>query len=441
MLLVYFSKNNFFCDKHHFGPGLLSPLLESFLQLYDLRIFLSFCLDGEFQSNVTRFTLPIRSLAFNKSGSLLAAAGDDDGIKLIATIDSSISKVLKGHKGPVTSLAFDPVNEYLASIDSLGTVIFWELSSGKQVHVLNAVAPNCDSDFSLINVLSWSPNGETLAVPGLRNDVVMYDRDTAEKMFTLKGDHERPVCFLSWSPNGKYIATSSLDKQVLIWDVDLRQDIERQKFDDRVCSLAWKPNGNALAVIDVLGKFGIWDSAVPSCMKSPTDGASNFQARSTNELLFGEDENPSISGSLDDEVDESHDESAPITHKRLRKQSILQENSDENSDGADGLLYQIEKRSRSSAKHGIRIGVGKEKSASSLNSSRPKMQESFQSGSTPVQAGKRRFLAYNMLGSITTLENEGYYHIEVIRISHLFNAKMFLLDTDCTADKLVLLDL
>lgn len=358
--------------------------------------------------------MPIRSLAFNKSGSLLAAAGDDDGIKLIATIDSTISRVLKGHKASVTGLAFDPKNEFLASVDSVGTVIYWELSSGKSVHTLNSVAPICDSDSSLSNVLSWSPDGEILAVPGLRNDVVMYDRDTAEKLFTLKGDHEKSVCFLSWSPNGKYIATSGLDKQVLIWDIDLRQDIERQKFDDRITGLAWKSNGNALAVIDVMGKFGVWESTIPSCMKSPIDGAPSPQIRNDSGFLFDEDnEKSSASGSLDNVDEESHGESVPITGKRLRKQSILEDCFGEDSDGEEGLLRQIESRKRNSAKRKVDIGKGDECS-SLMKSIRVRMQEAFQPGSTPIQPGKRRFLCYNLLGSITTLENEGNSHIEVM---------------------------
>ncbi|KAJ0988269.1 hypothetical protein J5N97_006625 [Dioscorea zingiberensis] len=369
--------------------------------------------DGEFQSNVTRFTLPIRSLAFNKSGSLLAAAGDDDGIKLIATIDSTISRVLKGHKAPVTGLAFDPKNEFLASVDSVGTVIFWELSSGKLVHTLTGIAPICDSDTSLSNVLGWSPDGEILAAPGLRNDVVMYDRDTAEKLFTLKGDHERTICFLSWSPNGKYMATSGLDKQILIWDIDLRQDIERQKFDDRISGLAWKLNGNALAVIDVMGKFGVWEPTIPSCMKSPIDGAPTLQIKTDSGLLFDEDdEKPSASGSLDNVDEESDGESAPITRKRLRKQSIYEDCFGEDSDGEEGLLRQIESRKKYSDKR--EVGAGRrEECASSIKFARPKMQEAFQPGSTPIQPAKRRFLCYNLLGSITTLENEGYSHIEV----------------------------
>uniref|UniRef100_A0ACD5XQU9 Uncharacterized protein n=1 Tax=Avena sativa TaxID=4498 RepID=A0ACD5XQU9_AVESA len=169
--------------------------------------------DGTFQSNVARFTLPIRSLAFNKKGTLLAAAGDDDGIKLIATIDNTISKVLKGHKGSVTGLAFDPLNDYLASVDSFGTVMFWDLCLGSEARTLKRVAPTFGSDHSVKNALCWSPDGQTLAVPGLRNNVVMYDRDTGEEVFTLKGEHEQPVCSLCWSPNGRYLATASLDRQ------------------------------------------------------------------------------------------------------------------------------------------------------------------------------------------------------------------------------------
>lgn len=389
------------------------------LDILNWSIYIS---DGEFQSNVTRFTLPIRSLAFNKSGSLLAAAGDDDGIKLIATIDSSISRVLKGHKGSVTGLAFDPKNEFLASVDGFGTVIIWELSTGKAVHTLKAIAPNYDSDESLLNVLNWSPDGETLAVPGLRNDVVMYDRDTAEKLFTLKGDHEKTVCFLAWSPNGKYMATSALDKQVLIWDIDQRQDIERQKFDDRICCLAWKPNGNALAVMDVTGKFGVWDSAVPSHMKSPTEGAPGLNANDL--LLFDDDDDddgghdPGSSGSLDDVIEDSHGDSFPRSGKRLRKQSHLNENSDEDIDGEEGLIRQIESRKRSSIKRKKNVGDAREECVTSAKFSRSKMQEVFQPGSTPVQEGKRRFLVYNMLGSITTIENEAYSHIEVGRKLH-----------------------
>lgn len=373
---------------------------------------------GVFETNITRFTLPIRSLAFNKSGSMLAAAGDDEGIKLIDTIDGSIARVLKGHKAPITGLAFDPNGEYLASVDSIGTVIFWELHSGRELHILKGIAPDTGSDVSIMNVLDWSPDGETLAVPGLKNDVVMYDRDTAEKLFSLRGDHSEPICFLSWSPNGKYLATSSLDRQVLIWNVDQKQDIDRQKFDDKVCCMAWKPIGNALAVIDVTGKYGVWDSVIPSSMKSPTEDPPILHSINSSRLVLGDedDEEPSTSGSLSDLGEDSLGETEPPSRKRLRKQSVLDEYLDEDVGNVSELLPKVESRKKSHRVHKERLDSGNEGLGSVITSGRPKMQEAFQPGATPVQPGKRRFLCYNMLGSITTIEHDGYAHIEVINV-------------------------
>ncbi|XAR51253.1 hypothetical protein NMG60_11005824 [Bertholletia excelsa] len=375
---------------------------------------------GEFETNITRFTLPIRVLAFNKSGSMLAAAGDDEGIKLINTVDGSIARVLKGHKGSVTGLAFDPNSEYLASLDSVGTVIYWELQSGRELYTLKGIAPNTAMDFSVMNVLCWSPDGEMLAVPGLKNDIVMYDRDTAEKLFTLRGDHMQRICFMCWSPNGKYMATSSLDRQILIWDVDQRMDIDRQKFDDVICCMAWKPTGNALAVIDANGKYGIWESAVPSSMKSPTEDIPSLQSRNSNGLLlFDEEEEEekgekdNISGSLSDLGEDSLGESEPPSRKRLRKQSKYDDEFDE--DISDDLDLPLKVESRKKASHGQkeRVEKGKEVQKRTIVELGLKMQDSFQPGSTPMQPGKRHLLCYNMLGSITTMEHDGYSHIEI----------------------------
>lgn len=353
---------------------------------------------------------------------MLAAAGDDEGIKLINTVDGSIARVLKGHKGPITGLEFDPNNEYLASIDSIGTVIFWELQSGRALHTLKGIAPDTGSDLSIMNVLSWSPDGETLAVPGLKNDVVMYDRDTAEKLFALRGDHLQPLCYLCWSPNGKYMATSSLDRQILIWDVDKKQDIDRQKFEDRICCMAWKPIGNALAVIDIMGKYGVWESIVPSSMKSPTEDIPNSRSKNSNGLLLfdEEEQEPSTSGSLSDLGEDSHGESELPKRKRLRKHSVFDEDLDD--DINDGLDLFPRRESRTKANHTGKEYSDKGKRPRSISTSTgTKMQEAFQPGATPVQPGKRHFLCYNMLGTITSIEHEGYSHIEVINLLSNFS--------------------
>ncbi|XP_074316480.1 protein ENHANCER OF LHP1 1 [Silene latifolia] len=368
---------------------------------------------GEFQNNITRFTLPIRTLAFNKSGSLLAAAGDDEGIKLINTVDATIARILKGHKGPVTSLAFDPNNEYLASLDTKGTVIVWELQSGSLLHTLKGVAPDTCSDMSVMNALSWSPDGELLSVPGLKNDVVLYDRDTAKVEFSLKGDHAKPICFLSWSPNGKYLATSGLDNQVLVWDLAKKQEIDQQKFDERICFMSWKPTGNALAVIDVMGKYGIWESVIPSSMKSPTEDVPSSQSKNSNGLLlYEEDEHEaSESGSLSDLGEDTYSEPLPTSRKRLRKSSLDDYSEDISEELNMSPGFDFLKKPVKVKKDHFDSRDGKPKGALVQNVS--KMQEPFQPGATSVQPGTKCFLCYNMLGSITTLQHDGYSHIEI----------------------------
>ncbi|KAI4963527.1 hypothetical protein ZWY2020_011423 [Hordeum vulgare] len=240
--------------------------------------------DGTFQSNVARFTLPIRSLAFNKKGALLAAAGDDDGIVDCYSRQHDLQGA-QSHKGSVTGWLLTPKNDYLASIDSFGTVIFWDLCLGSEARSLSCVAPTFGSDHSVKNTLCWSPDGHTLAVPGLRNNV-------------------QPICSLCWSPNGRYLATAGPDRQVLVWD-EVKAGHQRQKFDERIL------------LIDVMGKFGIWESVVLLTMKSPIEGAPELNPPRV--PLFDdedEEEKPSTSAGFDDEVDESLGDSAPFNHKR-----------------------------------------------------------------------------------------------------------------------------
>ena len=46
--------------------------------------------DGTFNSVATRFSLPVRALTYSPSGTNLAAAGDDEGIKLISAAESKV---------------------------------------------------------------------------------------------------------------------------------------------------------------------------------------------------------------------------------------------------------------------------------------------------------------------------------------------------------------
>ena len=53
--------------------------------------------DGAFDSVATRFSLPVRALAYSPSGTNLAAGGDDEGIKLISAAESKVQDTFESH--------------------------------------------------------------------------------------------------------------------------------------------------------------------------------------------------------------------------------------------------------------------------------------------------------------------------------------------------------
>lgn len=50
--------------------------------------------------------------------------------------------------------------------------------------------------------------------------------------------------------------------------------------------MVWKPIGNALVIIDIMGKYGVWESAVPSSMRSPTEGIPGLSSKNGHGLIF-----------------------------------------------------------------------------------------------------------------------------------------------------------
>jgi chromosome transmission fidelity protein 4 len=150
-------------------------------------------------------------------------------------------------------------------------------------------------------------------------------------------------------------------------------------------------------------------------MKSPTEGAPDLNK--TRAPLFDDDdeeEKPSTSAGWEDEADESLGDSAAFNHKRLRK-GRFDDNANGDSEDVD-MVHETESRKRMKDRHKDNKEGAKKAIDDSATSGRlvtARMQAAFQPGSTPSHTGKRNFLAYNMLGSVTTIENEGHSHVEV----------------------------
>ena len=111
---------------------------------------------------VYRDTLPLQAVALHPNAKYVAFAGDFGAVRVVA-LDAIENGPIEGtyHNKSVTSIAYDPKGEYLASVDRVGGVCIWEAKSLKVVHTFQVHVPE-----KYAPLVSWSPDGKLLAVTG-----------------------------------------------------------------------------------------------------------------------------------------------------------------------------------------------------------------------------------------------------------------------------------
>jgi len=176
----------------------------------------------------------IQSVAFSPDGSLLAAAmgnsGQDTwvtsaGIRIWTVATGREKAFLKGHTGPVNSVAFGPDGRILASGSFDNTIRLWDVATGKNTATMKAVPKisvtvNGSSTVGVAvsaNSIAFSPDGKTLAVGNGDETVGLWDVATRKRITDLPG--HIGLTTVAFSPDGKLLAVGNYDGTIKLWDV------------------------------------------------------------------------------------------------------------------------------------------------------------------------------------------------------------------------------
>ena len=253
----------------------------------------------------------VYSLDFTLDGEWLAS-GSFDGTARIWDVSTGKSKIVLGEVGDSASIravAFSPDGHHLATTSAYGTTTIWDTSTGKEIRTLHGHAPGqtIETRFNGIIGVSFSPDGELLATASDDLTSKIWDANSGQELFTLRGHDHAPVSIppfdgviqVAFSPDGKLLATAGGDGTVKFWDVSTGLELRTLEAhpENIVIDLTFSPDGVYLLTGGWEGHAKLWEVATGQVQHTLTGHSSGVHG-----VAFSSDGKRLITGSEDGTV-------------------------------------------------------------------------------------------------------------------------------------------
>ncbi len=166
---------------------------------------------------------------------------------LIAFSGLSEAQDLRGHGGPVRTIAVSPDGETIVTGSFDESIIRWSASTGSALAVLRGHAGS-------VNIALILKEGR-LASAGQDGRILLWSADGAQ-LASLEG-HSAPIVSLALSPDGGTIASAGWDQTVRLWPLDGGQSRVLAGHTGNVNAVAFLPDGR-VASAGYDGTVRVW---------------------------------------------------------------------------------------------------------------------------------------------------------------------------------------
>ena len=214
------------------------------------------------------------SAAFSPDRSWLALGYSDGTLEIrnAGTGEPELPPIQTG-TGPITSLAFSPNSQTLASgpceevseegdktFCSKNEIYLWDAATGNLLKKIPT--EHTDSILSL----AFSPDGSSLASGSKDKTIILTDVASGEQKERFPSRHSNSVISLAFSENGQMLASGSLDQTLILWDAATFQPIGQALLgaNGSVTSLSFTSDSKMLVSGSDAGSITLWDVDIQS---------------------------------------------------------------------------------------------------------------------------------------------------------------------------------
>lgn len=173
--------------------------------------------------------------------------------------DTSTNKLIgtwSGHVSGVRALGLSPDKKTLATASSAGTVLLWDVATGK---VLRSIK---QAHSLPINDVVFEPSGKRLATVSDDGDVKLWNTSDGKLLNTLSG-HKGRVYQAAFDPNGTILVTVGEDAKPHVWSMSNLSQAPKtlDGHTGYLYAVAFDPQGKTFVTTGWDRKIRVWDAS------------------------------------------------------------------------------------------------------------------------------------------------------------------------------------
>jgi WD40 repeat protein len=232
----------------------------------------------------------VSSVAFSPDGTLLVSGSDDRTVRIWSMRTGHSLAILDGHTDGVSCVAFSPDGNQIASGSHDRTIRLWNTQSFKEIAVFH-------HNNGAVYSVAYSST-RSLVIYGSDDGTVCVWDPAADSQVFLEG-HKTEVCAVACSPHDSRVVSGSKDGMIQVWDSQTGAKLASLEGHNQVTSVSFSLNGAHLVSGLETGAIRVWDARTYKYI-SALQG--HFDSWAVTSVAFSPDSQKVIFGSGDGTV-------------------------------------------------------------------------------------------------------------------------------------------